>query len=367
MKKICFVIDKLSAGAGRVVYDLAKFLDKTQFEVVIASLYPNGDLLHLFKKLNVKIINLNKKSGKDLGLILRLRKLIIKEKIDIVHTHNVDAYEYGVLAAWLAGVNKIIHTTHGKSVKETKLKRIRENIFHKFISLFLTDYIAVSKDLGRYAAKNWCLNKKKIRLVYNGIDINKYKKINFDKKFLYKLGIIKNDLLIGIIAGLRPVKDHPTLLKSMEMLIKKVPNSKLLITGDGPEKEKLLGLVKKLRLENNVLFLGNRTDIVRLLNCLDVGVLCSLSECLSISLLEGMACEVPFIVTNVGGNPEVIENNKDGYLVPPRNSKILAEKLINLLQDKKLMEKIGKKAREKVVKKFNVKNMIKSYERLYLE
>jgi N-acetyl-alpha-D-glucosaminyl L-malate synthase BshA len=359
-KKVLYIIDGLSEGAGRVLYDLVKFLKN--YKIIIVTLYKEGNLIDQFKKLNVKIINLNKKPGIRPATIIKLKNIIKKEKPDIVHTHNCNAYEFGVLAARILKVKKIIHTAHGKSVKPNKLKKLRESLFHKFISAFLTNYISVSKDLAKYAAKNWCLNKKKIKTIYNGIDTNTYKKIKVDKSFLYNLGIKKDDILIGIVAGLRPVKSHETLIKSMQLIKKQVPNSKLLIIGDGPEKNRLINLTDKLNLKKDILFLGNRKDIVKLLNCLDVSVLPSLSECLSIALLESMSCQLPVIATDVGGNPELI--NKD-YLVKPKDYKNLAIKTVKLLKDKDLRENIGKQNRKRVLNHFNIQNMIKNYKKVY--
>lgn len=362
MKKILFIIDRLNDGAGRVVYDLAKNLDKDKFECAVVSIYKEGNLVEEFRKSGVKVINLGKRG--NLGTVLKLRKIIKKEKADIVHTHNVDAYEYGVLGARLAGVKKIFHTAHGKSVKIGKFRRLREKIYHKMISVFLSKYIVVSNDLGKYVSKNWCSNKK-MMTIYNGIDVKKYKKIKVKKDFLYKLGVDKKDKLIGIVAGLRPVKDHITLIKSMHVVNKEIPDSKLLIVGDGPERKKLEEFSDRFGLSENVLFLGNRKDTVKLYNCIDIGVLCSLSECLSITLLEGMSCEVPFIATAVGGNPEVIDNGKDGFLVPVRNSDVLTGMIIQMLKSKKLRKNVGKEAREKVVKEFGVNRMIKEHDKIY--
>ena len=366
MLKILYVIDRLNLGAGRVLYDLVKFLPKEEFSIKIATLYPHGNLIDLFEELNIEIINLNKKSGKDLGLILKLKNLIKKEKFDIVHTHNVDGFEYGVLAAKLAKTKKIIHTAHGKSVKEGNIRKLREKIIHKFISRYLTDYITVSNDLKQYAWKNWCKNKSKIKTIHNGIDTNKFKKININKNYLSDLNIKENNKLIGIVAGLRPVKNHVTLFKAMKIIKKRIPYSKLLVIGDGSEKEKLERLVDRLGLNKEILFLGNRQDIVELWNILDVGCLSSLSECLSITLLEGMACEVPFVATNVGGNAEVIENEKNGFLIKSRDYESMAEKITNLLNAKGTKELIGKEARKTILDNFNINNMIKKYKEIYL-
>jgi len=364
-KKILFVIDRLNEGAGKVVYNIANSLDKNRFDVAVVSIYMGGNLTGLFDKSGIKVVYIEKKTRSHLSIVLNLRKIIKKEKADVVHTHNVDAYEYGVLAARLAGVKKIVHTSHGKSVKRGRFRRFRENLYHKFISLFLDRYIAVSRDLGKYAEKNWCLDKKKIKIVYNGVDTNKYRKLKVNRRLLNELNIRNGEKIIGIVAGLRHVKDHITLFKAMEIVKEEIPGSKLLVIGDGPEREKLIDFVNKSDLDKNIKFLGNREDIIELYNCMDVCVLCSLSECLSITLLEGMACCIPFVVTRVGGNPEVISDGADGFLVEAKDSNMIAEKIVKLLKDKELAYEIGKKAREKVLINFNVKGMVKKYEGLY--
>jgi L-malate glycosyltransferase len=353
MNKVLFIIDRLSAGAGRVLYDLAKNVNCS-----IISIYKEGDMIKEFKKLNKKIIFADKKKGMDLNLILRLRDIIKKEKPDIVHTHNVDAYEYGVLAGWLADVKKIIHTAHGKSVKNS---RLRENTYHKFISIFLDKYITVSYDLGKYVKKNWCLSDKKIHVIHNGVDCNVYKKIKADRQFLSKYGIKKNDFVVGIIAGLRKVKNHRCLIKA----VKKYPEIKLLIVGDGSEKENIKKMIEKLNLKKNIIMLGNRKDIVKIFNVIDVNILCSHSECLSMTLLEAMACGIPSIVTDVGGNKEVIANGINGFLIKNDYNE-LSEKIKLLKNNKKLREKMSKECMKKV-KEFSIKKMIEEYEKVYLK
>lgn len=361
MTKILFIIDRLSAGAGRVLYDIVKNIKS---ESVIVSVYSDGDMIEAFKELKIKIIFADKKPGIGLGFIFKLKKIIKKEKPDIVHTHNVDAYEYGILAAWLAGVDKIIHTSHGKSVKEDSFRKLRERLYHKTISLFLNKYIAVSKDLAKYASKNWCIGKR-IRVICNGIDTDKYKPVKTDKKFLYESGVDKDDYLIGIIAGLRPVKNHACLIKAMKIVVQVIPNTKLLIIGDGPEKDKIILQVYKSGLKNDVIFLGQRKDTIEIYNSLDVNVLCSFSECFSMTLLEAMSCQVPCIATDVGGNKELIDDGEDGFLIDI-DHKILAEKIIDLLRDDALRKNIGIKAREKIINEFDVKKMVKEYDEIYL-
>ena len=233
--------------------------------------------------------------------------------------------------------------------------------------MFLDEYKTVSDDLGKYASKNWCIDRKKIKTIHNGIDTEKYRKIKADQKLRSSLGIGKKDKVIGIVAGLRPVKDHFTAIKAMEKVKEEIPNCKMLIVGDGPEREKLEKFAEVSGLEDNIHFLGNRKDTVDIYNCFDAGVLSSLSECLSITLLEGMACEKLFIATAVGGNPEVIENGTDGFLVPAKNPGLMADMIIQALKSKKVRQDMGNKARKKITERFNSENMAKRYEELYLK
>ena len=111
----------------------------------------------------------------------------------------------------------------------------------------------------------------------------------------------------------------------MQVVGKEIPRARLFIVGDGEERNRLNELVTNLQLQQTVIFLGHRQDTVPLFNCFDVGVLCSRDECHSISLLEGMACELPFVATAVGGNPEIISDNENGLLVPSGQPEILAD------------------------------------------
>lgn len=365
--KILYLIDSLTEGAGRVVYDLARSLDKGRFEVMVATIYSGGELAEQLKKHKIRVVSLNKKSGKDLSIIFRLQRLMKKENIRIIHCHNSDAYEYGVIAAWLAGVRKIYATMHGKSVKRTLFKKARERFVNRFISLFLRRYIVVSDDLGRYAAKNWCFNRKKIRTIYNGIDTDVYKNKKKDLKLLSKLKLKKNDNILSIVAGLRKVKNHAILIRAMQIVKKTHPDTRLLVIGEGYEREALEDFTRRLDLQKEVMFLGYRDDIIGLFSLTDINILSSFSECLSITLLESMACETPSVVTRVGGNPEVVEDKEDGFLIQSDDHIELAEKILFLLDNKKARGSVAKSAREKVVNKFSIDRMIKEHEQLYLD
>ena len=363
--KILYVIDRLNEGAGRVVYDLVRFIDRSRFAVEIAAIYRQGNLLEDFSDCAVKIFYLDKKPGKDLGLIARLRDLIRRGRYTIVHTHNVDGYEYGVAAAFWAGARRIIHTAHGKSIKASPWRRRQESLYHRLLARCLSDYIVVSNDLGVYVAGNWCRNRRKIRTIYNGVDTAAYAPLVPPSCTLAGLELPQPVKLLGIVAGLRPVKDHATLLQAMQALKPRWPECRLLVIGDGPERSALERMRTELGLADEVFFLGNRRDVAQLFNCLDVGVLCSRSECLSMTLLEGMACQVPFVATEVGGNPELIRNRSNGLLVAPAKPRQLATAISELFSVPQLREQLGHNARATVVKSFTTHQMIAAYQRLY--
>jgi L-malate glycosyltransferase len=183
---------------------------------------------------------------------------------------------------------------------------------------------------------------------------------------LNELGIPANWKIIGTVGRLAEVKDQATMIKSLIKVRKKIPDTMLLLIGDGPLRSELQQLVDDNRLNNNVRLVGNREDVPDLLNLLDVFLLTSLSEGTSISLLEAMSSGIAPIVTNVGGNPSLVDDNINGILISPQHVDELAENLIDLLQNDKRRKKYGENASQKVREKFSLAEMVKVYEKLYI-
>ena len=169
--------------------------------------------------------------------------------------------------------------------------------------------------------------------------------------------------MIGIVAVLRPEKDHATLLRAVRMVRDEIPDAQLLVVGDGPERPRLEELAADLGMTSAVRFAGSRSDVGRLLGLVDVVTLCSYTvESFPIALLEAMASGVPTVGTAVGGVPEMIEDGHTGYVVPPRDERALADALIKMLQDPQRTEAMGRAARAWVESRFTLERSVRAAE-----
>ena len=172
---------------------------------------------------------------------------------------------------------------------------------------------------------------------------------------------------IGIVARLSAEKDHQTLLSACKLLADHSSGFHLEIIGDGPLRGTLEKTVRTLGLDKHVSFAGMRHDVPELLRQLDIFVLSSTTEGISLTLLEAMATTLPVVATNVGGNPEVIIDGETGFIVPPQNPGVMANKLLLLINDVNLRRQMGNKGRERVVAQFSIKETALKYEKLYRE
>jgi glycosyltransferase involved in cell wall biosynthesis len=180
-----------------------------------------------------------------------------------------------------------------------------------------------------------------------------------------ELGIGNNQRIIGTVARLDPIKNHACLIRAMKTLATQLPGVVLLIIGDGPLKGDLERLVGDLGLQNRIMFLGERTDIAELLAALDVFVLPSFSEGLSLTLIEACAAGRPMVATDVGGNREIVEHGINGLLVPSDNSEVLATAIFALLTDEGQAKRMGEAGRRRFEENFTLEKMVSTYQHLY--
>jgi len=264
------------------------------------------------------------------------------------------------MAARLCRIPVII-TIHGKSFMHWK----HGNKVFRFVAKHSNKIIAVSNNIKEEVIKRLALSADNFISIYNGVDLNRFQHKTSSETLRGSLNINSSDPIVGSVGGLRPVKDYQCLLKSVPIILKEFPKTKFILVGDGPLKESLKFKVKSLKLENNVLFLGWRTDIPELLAIFDIFALSSKTEGISISILEAMASRLPVIATNVGGNQEVVEDGKTGFLVPQGDFHSLANAIIKLLKGKQLREAMGVNGKRRVEEKFSLKTFIDKHIEVY--
>ncbi len=302
---------------------------------------------------NLHIDELSKEPGISWKVLRQLTALIRQHKIDIIHTHNPSPHFYGAIAGFLTR-RPIIHTKHGRNYPTEKKKVLLNRI-----SSLLTDtVVAVSKDAAAVCLDIEKIPASKVTTILNGSDTTLFSPAQ-------KVTDRNKSVRIGIVARLSSEKDHATLLHSAKILAGQTDRFQLAIIGGGSLQNSLEQLKDELGLAGYVSFLGMRHDIPELLRNLDIFVLSSTTEGISLTLLEAMASGLPIVATDVGGNPEVVVDGVTGYLVPPRDPAKMAEMLLKLVKDQQLRQQMGDKGRERVIQQFSITETARQYEDLY--
>jgi glycosyltransferase involved in cell wall biosynthesis len=206
---------------------------------------------------------------------------------------------------------------------------------------------------------------ERIRIVYNGIDEEKYTQVTVNREELLPDTSSKEKLIIMVANMHVGVKGHSDLIEAARTVREICPEARFLLAGDGEMRPFFEDQVKAAGLERTFAFLGHRTDIPALLSCCDIGVLASRSEGLPNVVLEYMAAALPVVATAVGGVPEIIENEESGLLVPPENPAALSAAILRVLKDDELRKRLGKAGRERVLADFNFTRVIGNLKHLY--
>lgn len=359
-KKILLFIESGGpGGAEKVVLETAINLAKSNFAVTVCTLR-QGWLTENLKNAGITYRYLKSKNSFDFGLIFRLATFIKKEKFELVHSHLLDSNFYCSLAALIAGVPHIA-SEHG-DVHHISLKKFSWFKL-KIISLLKTKMTAVSKFTAKQL-KTLGYNSP-ITVIGNPITITFKQNLEVRENVRNSFSLTAQDLLWLNIGNLREVKDQDTLIKGFAKALKENKNQKLVILGEGPERTKLENLINVLRLSDRVKLLGFCNDINPYLQAADGFILSSKSEALPLSLLEAALAGLVVVATNVGGIPEIVENNIDGFLYKSGKDKELAEILLGVSQNQKSSKEMAEVLRTKVEAKFSMESYLEKLKQLY--
>lgn len=365
---VLHIIETLDIGGAEcVVADIVNNLPGN-IKPLVCCFKHTGEMANRIKP-GVDVFSLAKGEGNSLFFVFRLAKIMREKNIHAIHTHNWGVFCESIFAAVLAKVPVRVHMAHGGllahqnscwgSVKK-KIRRLTEFT----AALFCNDIIAVSGDLKKIICQEVGIAEHKITVVRNGIKLTSVDAAT--QATIYKqLGLNKNEFIICFVGRLATVKNVPFLLAALEEIYVDNPAVKLLVVGDGPEKNTLIDLVNKRGMTESVFFLGARNDIRNILSICDLFVLPSLSEGISISLLEAMSMKVPAIATNVGGNAEVIENGETGILVESNNVGELKAAIYFFMNNKERKEEIAEKAYHRMHANFNIEKNIEIFSSMY--
>ncbi|MCC6019382.1 MAG: glycosyltransferase family 4 protein [Candidatus Verstraetearchaeota archaeon] len=358
-------------GAEMLTYELAKSLANSN-EIFILSLSSKSASEQIdFKDKNLHVFPILKYGKFSLiKNFFTVFKFLVRVRCDVVHAQYVFPSALWGLAGKILRIPVVV-TSHGVDIQKDKsigygMRLYRSLAMYIWLTLKLIDiHIVVSKSMVKDAIEAGS-NPSKIQVVYNGIDTRKASLLG-DIETVEKYGIHKEDFVILYLGRLHPKKSLEDLVKAFPRVVQKVPNAKLVIAGKGSEEAKLKKLVEELKLQGKVIFTGfvSENEKWSLLKRCDVFVLPSIVEAFGIALIEAMACGKPVIATRVGPFPEIIKNGETGILVPAHSPSDLADAIINLAQDPEKRMLIGKKAKEEVENRFDIRKIANDYLKVY--
>ena len=381
-------------GAQRYVFDLAENL-KTEFNVAVAfgEQGEQGELAKQLKQANIEyhIIPRLKRAISpinDLKALFEIIKLIKKLKPDIIHLNSSKISILGSIAALCVTRYALcVYTVHGWVFNEPMpaWRKLFYKYAEKFTAIFKHKIICVSEFDKQTAIKEKICAQKKLTTIHNGIKpINFLSKEQAKQKLFEKIqnstppfprssqraGFAKGGakFLIGTIANLYPTKGLEYLIQAIYILITnyQLPITAIII-GKGEERKNLEDLIGQYNLKSNVILTNSIDSAARILPAFDIYVCSSVKEGLSYTIIEAMQAGLPIVATNVGGNPELIQDNKTGLLAEAKDPQILATKIQYLINNPELGQKLGNSAKQKARDEFSLDKMIKKTKEIYLK
>ncbi|MBC2733186.1 MAG: glycosyltransferase [Desulfobacteraceae bacterium] len=378
MISIVHVIDGLGwAGMEHMVASLVRCIDKKRFKVTLLSEIPMRDSVveqaAFLEKEGVRVRFLQKHHRKKF-LAIEYARFFNDLKPQVVHSHS-GVWRDSCIGAVLAKVPLLFHTEHGRVFLDDNR---RTRLTHRILTQFRSGIISVSDELRQFLIEEVHLPVAKVITIQNGIDTDKYMPGNYKSRLRDELGISPETVIVMAVGRINPVKDYETLVHAVSLVKHFLPNNmefKTVIVGPetrdhltgGGLLDRLRELSRKFNVEKNLIFLGKRTDVQELLRVADIFVQTSLTEGLSMSIMEAMSTALPTVVTDVGGNRELVEHRVTGFLTHRKDPESIANALLKLIEDDEMRVSMGKKARNCIVEKFSLQAMTKKYEDLYME
>ena len=344
-------------GAEKSLAHLLAHLDRDRFSPTVACLYGgDGRIAGEIRGMNIPVIDLGVTAKWRWDGFWRLYDLLRRERPTILHTWMFHANIPGRVLGRLAGVPTVINSEHTMAM-ERGWRYWLNRITHPWTD----QVICVSPQVADFFVDHVGIPRQKIIFIPNGVDLQNLKDLPDKLQARARLALPPDQVLVGTVARLDPVKRLDVLLQALTSL----SDVSAVVVGDGPERVRLGEVSDRLKLTERVFFVGHQEDVWPWLAALDVFVLCSDWEGMSNALLEGMAAGLPVVATAVGGTPDVVVDGVTGLLVPPRDPPALAEAVVRLLRDPDLRHRMGEAGRHRVEEHFSLERMVGRTQALY--
>ena len=362
--KVLLLTTHLNVG-GVSIYtlNLAKYIKKAGMDVCVVS--SGGELVSELENEGIKHFQIDIKTKFAFGYkiiknIGPLQKFIRENNIDIVHAQTRVTQVLASIIKKCSNI-KYVSTCHG-FFKHTNFGR-------KIYPAWGDKVIAISESVKRHLVSDFGVDSRKVIKVFNGIELNKYDGLlkNKDKTVLLKLGLNEKDIIIGSIGRLSSVKGYKYLIEAFRDIASTVDNARLLLVGDGPEKERLKQQINDTGMKNKIIINQGSQKLAKFFSVIDIFCLPSINEGFGLALVEAMASGRACIASNVGGLSELICNEEDGILFDPKSSESIKEAIMILINDKEKRDMFAQKGQVKVRQQISIEKSVAETIEVYKE
>jgi glycosyltransferase involved in cell wall biosynthesis len=357
-------------GVQHQVLELVKGLDKERFRPVVLTLSPGGPMEREYRAiLGDSLISLERKGKYDFLCLFKVCRILRRMKVDVVQPFITPATFFTLLPALLCHTPvKIV--TERNSLMEKDYGGFGFNLYMRVENLLsrFADWAVANSGAGKEYLIGRGIKPSRTKVIYNGIDTSH---LTCDSEAVaqvrQRLDLTPASKVVGMVARMFPAKRHDIFLQAAAMVNHVMPDTRFVLLGDGVLRSYLEKLSQELGLASKAIFFGEQRDVAPYLSTFDVFALSSDTEGLSLSVCEAMAMAKPVVATDVGGNRELVEEGKTGFLVPPRNPEALSKAIIRVLQNPDMAQSMGKTAREKVATQLGLERYLDEYQSLYEE
>ena len=360
---ICQLLHSLQLGGAEILATRLTRQLAGSYRFVLACLEEVGTLGRELQAEGFMVEVLGRRPGIDWRCMLRMKNLLRRERVDLVHAHQYTPFFYSAMARFPSRRPPILFTEHGRPFPDyPRPKRLAANR----VLLGRRDRIvAVGQAVRQALIVNEGIPDRRVEVIYNGIDMTAFSAGGDRSALRHELDLGPDDLVLLQVARLDPYKDHATALRTIEIVARSRPEARLVLVGEGSEEAKIREMIRERGLAPYVRLLGLRTDVARILPVADLFLLTSITEGIPVTLIEAMASSLPVVGTRVGGMGEVVEEGQTGFLAPSEDESSLADAILRLSVDPDLRFRMGQLGAERVHAIFSEQDMHQSYRRCY--
>jgi glycosyltransferase involved in cell wall biosynthesis len=359
------VLLSLTMGGGEVLAARIARRLKDRFRFIFFCLDELGTLGEELREEGFVVRVLARKPGIDWSCMRRLGRWLREEKIDVLHAHQYTPFFYAAVARCLHRRQGVIFTEHGRMFPD--YPRRKRMLANRVLLGRRDRVIGVGQAVRRALIANEGLKGERVEVIYNGINLAAYNDSPAEDRDRVRLefGWGHDHFVIVQVARLNALKDHLTAVRAFEQIHASLPEARLLIVGEGEEREAIEAEIRKRSLGESIRLAGLRKDVPRLLTAGDLLWLTSVSEGIPLTLIEGMAAGLPVVATNVGGVTEVVEPNETGLLSPAGDDGAIAAAVLKLARDPALRQRLASAGKRRALARFSEDQMVAAYADLY--